>query len=300
MEIDGGGSSSSSSCSTGKCLSSIVYVYTYLNVFVFYLYMNVGFGTRREYADVESHMELSDSTEKRGVFGFVIEEKDSVCQEVMEWALDLIEENTKVYYNTTGGFDRSFTRDELTELGIQFLIASLNGDRVGFIAFKDTAKDRVGQYANIQKHIFVYQLQICRAHQRKNLGRDLITTVSNVARNLKYKRVRLECHTVNSSAISFYNSCCFVSDLVNPEFTSLYLEIKTSSSGTIYIHDAHIHTYTHYYIIHCHHLLLSQIMIRMKRTWRRKELLRRSLQQMSWRTTLRITKMLWASRKLYF
>jgi GNAT superfamily N-acetyltransferase len=92
---------------------------------------------------------------------------------------------------------------ELRAQRMEFLTASLRGERVGFLAYSIEQFDQ----HNEEIVMYVYQLQVVKSHQRKGVGRLLIQAAAGIADT---RKVVLTCLNVNTDAMAFYESQHFI------------------------------------------------------------------------------------------
>lgn len=131
---------------------------------------------------------------------------------VIQWILDLMKRNMETLYNDCDwGWDDEKKRNEMTEDAAWYLVA-YDTDRkpVAFSHFRFDIDYGL-------EVLYVYELQLEPAVQRKGLGKFMAKVLELIAFKNKMRKVVLTVLKHNQAALDFYQSLKYVIDETCPE-----------------------------------------------------------------------------------
>lgn len=131
-------------------------------------------------------------------------------QEV-SWAFDLTRDNMEAIYENSGyGWDDDDKERELTEQGARFLLLRERQAKklVGYIHFRFTVQGEVIDQMIGQPCVYILDMHIEEAFQRKGLGRHLLILMELIARREQMSRVSLPVYLHDDKLKNWINEKC--------------------------------------------------------------------------------------------
>lgn len=129
--------------------------------------------------------------------------------EIIDWALKLVEKNMKKIYEDTWGWNADTKEGELIHESARFLIAFAGGKPIGFIHFRF-------ELENGETSSFIYDIQIEEGFVRKGLGRFLLQAVEFITLKLKLDSVMVSVFKENVAGRAFFHSMKYIQHKTSP------------------------------------------------------------------------------------
>lgn len=132
-------------------------------------------------------------------------------EELLRWALALVERNMRTLYETAGDgwrWDSARTERSLRHPSTRLIVCWADEDDAAPIAFAALRFEAAG--------VYVLELHVDSRARGRGVGSHLLALVSAVARQSGAERLRLTCFAHNKRALRFYENRGFVADPQSP------------------------------------------------------------------------------------
>ncbi|XP_076666224.1 N-alpha-acetyltransferase 40 isoform X2 [Andrena cerasifolii] len=130
--------------------------------------------------------------------------------ECVSWIFDIMERNMKsMYEQCDWGWDPIAKQKELTEPGARYLVASSDGEFLGFSHFRFDIDHR-------EEVLYCYEIQLESVVRRKGLGHFMMSALESMALDSSMRKVVLTVFKDNPSAVQFFYSLGYKLDKTNP------------------------------------------------------------------------------------
>ena len=125
--------------------------------------------------------------------------------------LEMTWSNMAQYYGSRWTEEKSVKRRDMANKDARYLIVrEKESDSIaGFCNYRFVVEDQ-------WVVLYVYELQICEAHQRKGLGRVLLNLAESIAKRTKMDGVMLTALKCNHKALHFYEKNKYVKSSIDP------------------------------------------------------------------------------------
>lgn len=134
-----------------------------------------------------------------------------------DWAFDVVKCNMEDIYDTSGyGWDDEDKMKELTEGGARFLLVREKpepgegclGPLVAFVHFRFSVQGEVMDEMEGETVLYIWDIHVDDAYQRKGLGRHLLTVLELIARREQMKMIALPVQFSDERTLTWINSKC--------------------------------------------------------------------------------------------
>ncbi|XP_015588338.1 N-alpha-acetyltransferase 40 isoform X2 [Cephus cinctus] len=130
--------------------------------------------------------------------------------EILSWIFDLMERNMKqLYKQSSWGWDSTTKQNEMTEPAAWYLIASCEGEHIGFSHFRFDMDNGL-------EVLYCYELQLEPSARRKGLGRFIMQALESMAFQTLMQKVMLTVFKHNALAIPFFHALGYKLDNTSP------------------------------------------------------------------------------------
>ncbi|XP_033215951.1 N-alpha-acetyltransferase 40 isoform X2 [Belonocnema kinseyi] len=124
----------------------------------------------------------------------------SLPAETLSWIFSLMEKNMKrPYQESPWGWDAEKKQAELSDPAALHLVATSNGQNVGFSHFRFDLDDD-------KEVLYCYELQLESVARRKGLGRFMMHALETMALQNQMQRVVLTVFKNNATAVPFFHA----------------------------------------------------------------------------------------------
>lgn len=123
----------------------------------------------------------------------------------LDWAFDITKEHMHAIYDACGfGWDDDDKMEELTEKGARFLVVrDAHRNIQGFVHFRFTVQGEVLDQMAGEICLYVMDIHLSSAVQRKGLGKHLLVLLELIARREKMSRVSLPVFNGDSITVAW-------------------------------------------------------------------------------------------------
>lgn len=129
--------------------------------------------------------------------------------EHLEWAFDLCKRNMEQLYATAWGWNDKIKRKELTHPEARFLLVFQQQQPVAFVHLRFEEEER-------EPVLYIYEMQLEHAVQRKRLGSFLMRVLYKIASNMGFSKVMLTVLDDNDAALHMYRGLGYDVDDTTP------------------------------------------------------------------------------------